>query len=225
LKIENKFVGTINLNLGMFVVLLALLPGAGFVNAQDEPELSHRALVQELRMGGYNLYFRHVATDWDQIDRIQKSGDWTSCDASRIRQLSDQGRDDAILAGEAILALRIPIGRVVASPYCRTIDTAKLIFPGPVEVSTDVINLRVAGYFGGRDLVVTRFQGRLSTPPLAGINNIFVAHGNLARASTTVYPDEGEAIVFRPLGNNQFVFVGRLTPLQWKAQADLIPSE
>ena len=206
-------------------VLFALLLGAGFVNAQDKAGVSQQALVQELRKGGYNLYFRHVATDWTQSDQVQQSGDWTSCDPSRIRQLSNQGRNDAKMAGEAIRALRIPIGRVVASPYCRTVDTAKLMFPGPVEASTDVINMRVADYFGGRDRVITRFQGRLSAPPLAGFNNVFVAHGNLARAATTVYPDEGEAIVFRPLGNSQFEFVGRLTPLQLKALADLLSAE
>ena len=206
-------------------VSLALLLGAGFANAQDKTEFSQQALVQELRKGGYNLYFRHVATDWTQTDQVQKPGDWTSCDPSRIRQLSDQGRNEAILTGKAIRTLRIHIGRVVASPYCRTVDTAKLMFPGSVEVSTDVINMRVADYFGGRDLVITRFQSRLSEPPLAGANNIFVAHGNLARAATTVYPDEGEAIVFRPLGNNQFEFVGRLTSLQWKALADMSTSE
>ena len=207
------------------LVLLALVLGAGFVNAQDKAVLSQQALAQELRNGGYNLYFRHVATDWTQTDQVQKSGDWISCDPSQIRQLSDQGQNDAKLTGAAIRTLRIPIGRVVASPYCRTIDTAKLIFPGSVEVSTDIINLRVADYFGGRERVITRAQNRLSVPPLAGVNNVFVAHGNLARAATTVYPDEGEAIVFRPLGNSQFEFVGRLTPLQWKALADLFAAE
>lgn len=206
-------------------VLLTLLLCSGFVNAQEKAELSQQALLQELRKGGYNLYFRHVATDWTQIDQVQKSGDWTSCDPAQIRQLSDQGRNDAILTGKAIRALSIPIGRVVASPYCRTVDTAKLMFPGPVGISTDIINFRVADYFGGRDQVILRFQARLSGPPLAGVNNVFVAHGNLARAATTVYPEEGEAIVFRPLGNSQFEFVGRLTPLQWKALADLLSSE
>ena len=99
------------------------------------------------------------------------------------------------------------------------------MFPGSVEVSPDIINLRVADYFGGRDQVVTRAQSRLSAPPGAGANNIFVAHRNLARAATTVYPDEGEAIVFRPLGNSRFEFVGRLTPQQWQALADLLSSE
>ena len=206
-------------------VLLMLLLCAGFVSAQDKAVLSQQALVQELRKGGFNLYFRHVATDWTQIDQVEKSGDWTSCDPVQIRQLSDQGRNEAILTGKAIRTLNIPIGPVVASPYCRTVDTAKLIFPGPVEVSTDIINMRVADYFGGRDQVISRFQARLSGPPLAGVNNVFVAHGNLARAATTVYPDEGEAIVFRPLENSQFEYVGRLTPLQWKTLADLLASE
>ena len=33
-------------------------------------ELTGTALVDALRSGGFNLYFRHAATDWSQQDRV-----------------------------------------------------------------------------------------------------------------------------------------------------------
>lgn len=206
--------------LHLLALLMLLLLPCGFASAQDNAALSQEALVRALRAGGHNLYFRHVATDWSQDDNVRKKGDWTSCDPARIRQLSDAGRATARAIGEAMRALGIPVGRVLASPYCRTVDTASLMKLGPVETSTDIINMRVAEYFGGRDAVVARARGRLAAPPAPGTNTILVAHGNLARDATNVYPGEGEGIVFRPRGNGKFDLIGRLTPAQWQQFAD-----
>lgn len=177
--------------------------------------LSGESLVRVLRDGGYNIYFRHAQTDWSQSDRIRETGDWKSCDPSRARQLSDAGRDTARAVGEAIRALDIPVGRVLASPYCRAVDSARLMGLGPVETTTAVMNMRAAEYFGGRDAIVATARELLSTPPPAGTNTVIAAHGNVARAATPVYPGEAEGVVFRPEGNGEFSFIGRLTPAQW----------
>ncbi len=201
-------------------LVVTLLSAGSPTLAQDTAVLTGKALVQELRAGGYNVYFRHAATNWSQSDHIREAGDWTSCDPSRVRQLSDEGRASARSVGGAIRALKIPVGRILASPYCRTVETAKLMNLGPVEITTDIVNLRVAAYFGGRDAIAERAQLRLSQPPKDGTNTILVAHGNVARHATQVYPDEGEGIVFRPQDNGRFIFVGRLTPAQWARLAD-----
>jgi broad specificity phosphatase PhoE len=199
-----------------FLALIATLLSVGSpVRAQDTAVLTGKALVQELRAGGYNVYFRHAATNWSQNDHIRKAGDWTSCDPSRVRQLSDKGRRSARAVGSAMRALNIPVGRILASPYCRTVETAKLMNLGRVETTTDIVNLRVAAYFGGRDAIARRTQAQLATPPVNRTNTVLVAHGNVARHATQVYPDEGEGIVFRPHGKGKFTFVGRLTPSQW----------
>src|SRR5919106_1893334 len=49
-------------------------------------ELDDEALVEALRGGGYNIYFRHAATDWSQADQVERAGDWTSCDPTEMRQ-------------------------------------------------------------------------------------------------------------------------------------------
>lgn len=197
----------------LFILLLA----SSFALRADTQ--SAQDLLQALRGGGYSLYFRHEATEWSQSDNIQASGDWLSCDASKIRQLSPAGRERAAATGRAIARLSIPIDEVLASPYCRTMETARLLRPGAVSASDRVINLRVADYFGGREAVAARTQGLLATPPKAGSNRIIVAHGNLASAATGVYPEEGEALIFRANGAEGFEFVGRLTAGDWASLA------
>lgn len=197
----------------LFIVTL-LLAVSGVSSAGTESSVS--ALVQELRLGGYIIYFRHAKTEWSQSDKVVKEGDWVSCDPSQMRQLSDEGRQTARETGDTIRALEIPIGRVLSSPYCRAVETVNLMDIGSVEITTQVMNLRTANYVGGREVVIHRARMLLGTPPPQGTNTVIGAHGNVARAATSVYPGEGEGLVFRPHGNGEFTFIGRLTPLQWQ---------
>lgn len=198
-----------------------LLAAAAFVpSPAAEPLLDETSLVDALRGGGYNVYFRHVATEWSQSDRVERRDDWLDCDPARMRQLSAAGRDDARAIGSALRKLAIPVGEVLASPYCRTMETARLMDVGAVQASTLVMNLRSASYFGGRAAIVATAQGLLSTPPPAGTNRVIVAHGNVAREATPVYPGEGEGVIFSPDGNGGFRLLGRFTPADWKRLAD-----
>jgi phosphohistidine phosphatase SixA len=196
---------------------LILLTGfLGFpMSPLAEQSLDGRALIDALQEGGYNLYFRHEATDWSQDDQVREAGDWSSCDGSEIRQLSREGRDRAARTGFAMRGLSIPVNEVLASPYCRAMETARLLGLGKVQASVEVINLRVADYFGGREAVIATARKLLSRPPATGGNRVIVAHGNVARAATPVYPGEGEMVVFKPGGGEGFAFIGRMSPEQW----------
>src|SRR5260370_616672 len=82
------------------------------------------ALLRQLREGGYVLYLRHTSTDFSQNDANMK--DYEDC--ANQRNLTDKGRAEARAIGEHIKRLGIPVGRVLASPFCRTVETAKLAF-------------------------------------------------------------------------------------------------
>lgn len=202
----------------VLVLLLTLLfnPYAAACAA----ELTGAALIDALRAGGFNLYFRHAATDWSQQDRVKAATDWLSCDPTRIRQLSDQGRETARDVGAAMRRLRVPVNEVLASPYCRTMETARLMGVGEVRPSNEVINLRVASYFGGRDSVIISARRLLGSATAEGGNRVIVAHGNVARDATPVYPGEAELVVFRPDGEGGFTVVGRVSPATWQSLAD-----
>lgn len=199
----------------IILVLLSSLLSTPLQAAEREAQLYGRDLVAALQKGGYNLYFRHEATDWFQTDTIQREGDWLSCDSSRIRQLSDSGRKNATATGDAIRSLGIPVAKIYASPYCRTVQTAKLMNLGQVEPTTDVMNLRVSEYFGGTLAIVANARSLLAKLPAPGTNTVIVSHGNVARKAIEQSPAEGEALVLRPDGTGSFHFIGRLTSADW----------
>ena len=195
----------------LFACLLAalLLTVSGPAWSQIE-QADPAALVVKLKVGGYNFYVRHAATDWSQSDKISTYEDLKSCNGTEVRQLSDAGRDQARRLGAALRKLNISVARALASPYCRTMETARLMTGLEVEATDDIMNLRTARFVGGTDAVVARAKARLSqaTPP--GVNILFVAHGNLGRAATGQSLTEGEILIVGPQGNSKFEIVGRL---------------
>ena len=89
----------------------------------------------------------------------------------------------------------------------------------PVRNADVWMNLRVAEYFGGRDAIVVNARRLLGQQPPEGTNHVIVAHDNVAINSTSVYPDEGEGLVFKPRGGSDFEFVGRLPAEEWRRLA------
>ncbi len=79
---------------------------------------------QRFAVAATSSIFRHTATDWGEDD--EHPVDLSDCDTQR--NLSATGRRQARAIGEAIERLDIPIGRVLSSPFCRAVDTARLAF-------------------------------------------------------------------------------------------------
>ncbi len=78
-----------------------------------------QALLDLLARGGLVIFFRHAATDFSQTDTDRQN--LQNCQTQR--NLSEQGRSDARGIGQAFQALGIPVGQLLASPYCRTLET------------------------------------------------------------------------------------------------------
>src|SRR5215468_9222739 len=110
------------LALQVFVALLACT--AAFAADPEAAQLSGPALRNALRSGGYVLYFRHTSTDFGQND--DKMTGYEDC--ATQRNLTQRGRDEARAIGAAIHRIGVPVDRVLASPFCRTRETAELIF-------------------------------------------------------------------------------------------------
>ena len=173
--------------------------------------LSGPALVNVLRRGGYVIYFRHTSTDFGQNDEGMTSFE----DCKKQRNLTDQGRAEARAIGAAIAQLHIPIGEVLASPFCRTIETARLIF-GRATPSLAVRG-GPATNDGDRYADLRRL---LSTPVPRGVDVAIASHGNPFRAvAGTPYLAEGEAAVIEPRGSEGFRIVARITKDGWNALA------
>jgi len=188
-------------------VTFVALAGLGAAAADDL--LAPSAAVDALRRGGYVLYFRHAATDMTKNDAGMKSFD----DCPTQRNLVDRGRDDARAVGAAIKALGIPIGKVRASPYCRTVETAELAF-GRAEKSAEVRGGPVRADDAARYAPLRKL---LSERPAPGTNDAIVSHGNPFYAVAGLpYLAEGEAAVVLPTGDG-FRVVARIRVEDWPA--------
>jgi len=172
-------------------------------------ELPPVELLAELRKGGYVLYFRHAATDFSQNDERMKNYE----DCANQRNLIDRGRSDARAAAAAIRHLGIPVERVLASPFCRTVETAQLLF-GRAEKMQEVRGGPSAPADAERYAALRRI---LTTPVPAGANLAVVSHGNpFYSVAGPPYLAEGEAAVIRPLGTD-FQVIARIRVDRWAA--------
>ena len=110
------------------VLLLLAAPGivsAGQLSGDTTPKLSGAALVKELQKGGHVIYFRHGTTA-ESGEKDVADADLDDC--ARQRNLSDAGQTQTKEIGAAFKVLRIPVGEVYNSPYCRCVDTARNLF-------------------------------------------------------------------------------------------------
>ena len=183
-------------------------PAPATESSAPEPAaaLSGAALRAALQRGGLVVYFRHAATDPSRND----TGMTGYADCERQRPLSAQGRQEATAIGRSIRALRLPADERLASPFCRTLDHARLML-GDVTPRAEVREAGGDGYDGLKQL--------LSAPVAAGSNRWIVGHGTPFRAvAGPPHLAEGEAAVLRP-GGSGWTVVARLSPTDWPALA------
>src|SRR5918998_375059 len=83
-----------------------------------------------LRQGGHVALMRHA-------DAPGGAGDppgFRLDDCATQRNLSPKGRAEAAAAGAKFRAERVAVAKVLSSPWCRCLDTARLMDVGPVEI-------------------------------------------------------------------------------------------
>ena len=183
-----------------------------------KPQLAGMALVQALAHGGYTILLRHTATSPFNPDSAVFDID----DCSTQRNLSELGKRQARLLGESFKKLEIGVSEVLASPYCRCMDTGQLAF-GEV-LSSDVLRVGDSRPGVGRDDPGIAIRKLLDTPPPAGKNNVLIAHSiTLLYAFGLTGKPEGVAHVFRPsgLGLGQPQYIGVMNPDDWPVHAGL----
>jgi len=191
----------------MRFVFRALLCFVAAVAAAWGAEPAPAATVDLLRAGGYILYFRHAATDFTQNDARMTSFE----DCPTQRNLTDRGRADARAIGAAIRGLGIPIGKVRANPFCRTVETAELAF-GRAERTSVVRGGPAQPEDPARYAALRTLLGQ---PPASGTNDVIVSHGNPFHAvAGPPYLAEGEAAVIQPSGG-EFRVVARIRVDEW----------
>ncbi len=101
---------------------------------------SEEAAWAALREGGIVL-FRHAIAPGGGDPPGMRLGD-----CATQRNLDAAGREQARRIGAAIRAAGVEVGAVLASGWCRTVETAELAFPGRV-----VVEPAFNSFFGARE--------------------------------------------------------------------------
>jgi phosphohistidine phosphatase SixA len=178
--------------------LFVLVAAAPFTAMADE------ALWALLKGGGQVVMIRHALTTPGGGDPEGMKLD----DCRSQRNLSDEGRGHARQLGRALREHGVPVARVLSSPWCRCVETARLAFGEAPGILASLGNLfgrpeRAAGQ-------VAELKPLVGQRP-AGGNLVLVSHGSTISALTGVSPDTSEMVVLTPLGGGRFTVAGRLS--------------
>jgi phosphohistidine phosphatase SixA len=198
--------GSMTLAVTVIALAATMMPTAAQTLSGDE-------LVTALRRGGYVLLMRHASSPRQPPSK--ESADDANVDLER--QLDKTGRSTSAAMGEALKALKIPIGEVLTSPAYRARQTAQLAQlpnPQPREELGD----------GGHNMQgISEAQGawlkkKVAQFPPRGTNTILVTHlPNIERA----FPQwasglaDGEALVFGPDAQGEPTVVAHIKIEQW----------
>jgi len=180
---------------------------------EQEHALSGESLTAALKRGGYVIYFRHADTG---PAYLEQGVDLKRCETQR--NLNDNGREEAKLIGAQLRRLRVPVGEVLASEFCRCRETADLAFGGyTLEPMLTGVS-RSAEATPRREKAIAALKKMLAATPAPGTNTVLVSHGfNLWDAEGFHLGTQGEAAIYIPDGKGGYALVARLLPRDWMA--------
>jgi hypothetical protein len=184
--------------------LLAGLLAAGSSGA--DPRLG-----SALKRGGLVLVLRHAATDFSKPDQDPV----VLADCRTQRNLSARGRIAAHAIGYHARRLGLRIGRVLASPYCRTLETARLAF-GRATPSRALLNTIDSKHDARWRRQIREVRRLFGTKPRPGTLTVLVTHGIVVVDASGPELLEGETLVLRPFGKSRFRSLGQILPADWR---------
>ena len=160
--------------------------------------LSGTELVAALKQGGYVIVMRHANSPQVRPDPALVAPGNTRGE----RQLNENGHKTARAMGQAVKALGVPIGTVLASPTFRTMETVRDLDLG-TATTFNLLGDGSEGYEYSSFEDSARFiRVRITEMPKAGTNTLIVTHvPNMEQAFGDRFSiDEGQVVVVKPDG-------------------------
>ena len=156
-----------------------------------------------IRQGGHVAFMRHAEAPGGGGDPPGFRLD----DCSTQRNLSAKGRADAQAVGKNLRAKGVAVARLLSSPWCRCVDTARLMDLGPVEIEPMFANAFVLAeqrnaLTAGAKAIVTGWKGPETL--------LIVTHGANIQALTGHSPAGGEIVVVSVGADGSLQMVGSL---------------
>ena len=166
------------------------------------PARADEALWSTLAKGGNLVLIRHGLT----IPGVGDPPGYRLDDCASQRNLVEEGRAQARRVGAALTTRKVPVGDVRSSPWCRCIETARLMFGNAPVVDEMLSNVFVEP--GPRDAQVAAFRRLAATKPSGNV--MLVTHGATIAAFTGINPGTAEMVVVTPDGKGGFSVAGRM---------------
>jgi broad specificity phosphatase PhoE len=182
----------------------------------------HRGAVALLLLVACTSAVANDAAAWDALRRdgavalvrhadapgIGDPAGWKLDDCTTQRNLDAAGRAQARALGEKLKAEKIPVRRLLASPWCRTMETATLLGVGTVEKEPAFSNAfllsdRRAELAAAGRAVIGRWRGPGAL--------VVVTHGENIRALTGRSPGTAELVVVAASADGSLREVGTVS--------------
>jgi len=127
-------------------------------------------------------------------------------DCATQRNMDERGRAQARAVGEAFRQHSVPVDRILSSPWCRCLETARLMALGPVE---SVMAVASSDRSPERLVVLKQMVADWRGPGTL----VLVTHALTVRALVGIMPEQAETVVVRPTLGDQvgMEVVGRIS--------------
>jgi phosphohistidine phosphatase SixA len=181
--------------LALLGFLIPVIPGSATDDEKD--------LWSAMRSGGYVVLMRHaIAPGTGDPPNFQLD------DCNTQRNLSDEGREQAVRIGARFRENGILSALVFSSQWCRCLETAKLLDLGPVH-ELSILNSFFRQY-ELRDQQTRMLQEWLDKQQLDR-PVVLVTHQVNISALTDVFATSGEMVIIRRFGTDRISVVGRIS--------------
>ena len=156
------------------------------------------ALDKAVKAAGHVIFLRHA-----HAPGFGDPPDFAVEDCSKQRNLDAAGRDQARAIGAAFRRAGLVRARVLSSPWCRCLDTARLLDIGPVEVFAGL-----GSFFQGlvgRDETLEKLERYLDQVPPEAAPPVLVTHYVVISTVTGITAPAGGAVLYDPATKRAWV--------------------
>ena len=167
------------------------------------PAWADEALWALLAKGGQVVLVRHGLT----TPGVGDPPGFRLGECATQRNLVDEGRREAERLGAALRAHKVPVARVVSSPWCRCVETARLAFGTEPAIDDALSNL--FDNSANREKQIAQFKKLVADAPKQG-NLFLVTHGSTTAAFTGINQGTAEMVIVTPEGGERYRVAGRL---------------
>jgi phosphohistidine phosphatase SixA len=167
------------------------------------PASADQALWALLQKGGQVVLIRHGLT----TPGVGDPPGFKLGECATQRNLVDEGRREAERLGAALRVHKVPVARVLSSPWCRCIETARIAFGAEPAVEDALANL--FDNSANREKQIAQFKKLVANAPSQG-NLFLVTHGSTTAAFTGINQATAEMVIVTPEGGERYRVAGRL---------------